>query len=398
MGPLTAAGVVAAVAGGLLAARRFEVADRLKTRLGKGLAPPAPPADEDTPEACAEREPGRGREAGAPTAIPKKGWMDIAWRVGLSYFGDRLGFISAGVTFFVVLSLFPTLLMIVTFYGLIFDASNAWDHIDYLRGVLPRQIADFIGNEMQRLSIDRGATLSLTLAGTTLLSLWTASGAVRTLFYGLNVAYHETEKRNVIKYALICLAFTAAAIAAVVLALALVVGAPLLLEPLRLTAEVQALEPLRWPLLAALYIAAMTAIYRYGPCRQRARWRWVTPGGIFAAVGALAVSAAFSWYINELADFRRSYGSLGAMMAFMLWVWFSVQIILLGAKLNAEIEHQTAVDTTTGHPMPMGQRGAVVADTLGARRGATNAWAFTMKHAEELSRRLTLRRRRPDQD
>ena len=129
------------------------------------------------------------------------------------------------------------------------------------------------------------------------------------------------------------------------------------------------------------YVAALTVIYRYGPCRQRARWRWVTPGAIFAAVLSLTVSFLFSWYLSNFVR-TDSYGPLAAMMGFLLWTWLSVQVILMGAELNAEIEHQTAVDTTTGKPLPIGERGAKVADSIGPRRGNPAALAFTQRQAE----------------
>ena len=128
-----------------------------------------------------------------------------------------------------------------------------------------------------------------------------------------------------------------------------------------------------------------------GPCRQKARWRWLTPGAIFAALLSLTLSLIFSWYLQTFVR-PASYGPLAAMMGFLLWTWLSVQIILMGAELNAEIEHQTAVDTTTGHPVAIGERGAVVADTVGPKRGSPAALAFTLKHAEALSDRLLKRR------
>ena len=352
-------------------------------------APPAPP----TPEDYDLREPGRGRLAKRPEQIPHKGWSDILWRTGASYFGDRVGFVAGGVTFFTLLSLFPLLGTFVTLYGLFADPADAWSRLQFLYGVMPSSIAAFLGGEMERLAANSNGQLTFTLIWTLALSLWTANGAVKVLFYGLNVAYHEVERRNIVRYNLICMVFTVGAILAVLLTSVLVVGVPVVVRLFGLEEEWGLIAPLRWPLLLVGYVAALTIIYRYGPCRQRARWRWVTPGAIFAAVLSLTVSFLFSWYLSNFVR-TDSYGPLAAMMGFLLWTWLSVQVILMGAELNAEIEHQTAVDTTTGKPLPIGERGAKVADSIGARRGNPAALAFTQRQAERVADRLRGRQNR----
>ena len=349
--------------------------------------PPPPP----TPEEFDAREPGRGRLAQRPEHIPRKGWTDIFWRLGVSYFGDRVGFVSGGVTFFVMLSLFPTLAAFVTIYGLFADPNDAWSRLQFLYSVLPSGVAEFLGQEMQRLAENSNTTLTFTLIWTLALSLWTANGAVAVLFYGLNVAYHEVERRNILTYNLLCMAFTLTGLVAVLISAAAVVGVPVVLGVFGLADEWAHLAPLRWPVLLLVYAAALTVIYRHGPCRSRARWRWVTPGAIFAAILSVVLSLMFSWYLQTFVR-TASYGPLAAMMGFLLWTWLSVQIVIMGAELNAEIEHQTAMDTTTGDPLAIGERGAVVADTVGPKRGSPAALAFTLKHAEALSDRLLKRR------
>jgi membrane protein len=391
-------GVAGAVAGGLAAGAG--AAHLLYTRghkIGIELRPhqpPAPPPPPPSPEDFETREPGRGRLAGRPEHIPHKGWIDIAWRVAASYFGDRVGFVAGGVTFFVMLSLFPTLAAFVTIYGLFADPYQAWDRLYFLYTVLPPAVAEFIGGEMQRLAENSNTELTFTLAWTLALSLWTANGAIKVLFYGLNIAYHEVEKRNFVKYNLLCMGFTVSGLVAILLTAALVVGVPVALGVLGLADEWAYLSPLRWPVLLVVYVAALTVIYGFGPCRQRARWRWLTPGAMFAALLSLGLSLGFSWYLQTFVR-TAAYGPLAAMMGFLLWTWLSVQIILMGAELNAEIEHQTAIDTTTGAPRALGDRGAVVADTIGPKRGNPAALAFTLKHAEALSDRLLHRRIRP---
>ena len=358
-------------------------------------APEPAPAGPLTPDDYEAREPGRGRCAHRPERIPRKGWIDIVWRTSASYFGDRVGFVSGGVTFFILLSLFPTLGAFVTIYGLFADPNDAAKRLYFLYSAMPGNVAEFLSAEMQRLAENSNTELTFTLFWTLALSLWTANGAIKVLFYGLNVAYHEVEKRNIVKYNLVCMLFTLTGLISVLVTAGLVVGVPVVLGVFGLAEEWEHLAPLRWPLLLLVYMAALTIIYRYGPCRARARWRWLTPGAILAAVLSLTLSLIFSWYLQTFVR-TASYGPLAAMMGFLLWTWLSVQIILMGAELNAEVEHQTAVDTTTGAPVALGERGAVVADTVGPRRGNLAALAFTLKHAEALSDRLLRRRvRRP---
>lgn len=353
---------------------------------------PVPPgAPDPTPLDYETREPGRGRLAERPHHIPLKGWTDILWRTGGAYFGDRVGFVAGGVTFFFLLSLFPTLAAFVTIYGLFADPTDAAARVSFLYSTLPSNVAQFINGEMQRLAENSSSQLTFTLVWTLGLSLWVANNGVKTLFYGMNVAYHEVEKRNIVNYNLLCFAFTLTGLAAVLLSAALVVGVPVVLSVFGLEDEWSALAPLRWPILFVLYAAALTVIYRFGPCRARARWRWLTPGAIFAATLSLLVSFLFSWYLTNFVR-TDSYGPLAAMMGFLLWTWLSVQVILMGAELNAEIEHQTAIDTTTGAPAPIGGRGAIVADSVGARRGNPAALAFTVKYAEQMADRIMKRK------
>lgn len=353
------------------------------------ILPPKPP----TPEDYEAREPGRGRMARRPEHIPHKGWADILWRTGAAYFGDRVGFFAGGVTFFLLLSLFPTLAVFVTVYGLFADPNGAWERLQFLYSVLPQGVAEFLGAQMQRLAENSTGELTFTLIWTFALSLWVANNGIKTLFYGLNVAYHEVERRSLITYNLLCLAFTLTGLAAVLMTSLLVVGAPVVLSVLGLREDWILLDWLRWPVLFVGYAAALAVIYRYGPCRQKARWRWLTPGALFAAGTSVAVSFLFSWYLTTFVR-TDSYGPLAAFMGFLLWMWISVQIILMGAELNAEIERQTAIDTTTGPAKPIGERGAQVADNVGARRGSPAALTFTLRHAEALADRLARRRAR----
>lgn len=397
-GPRAVWALIGTAAAGLVAgAAASHVIGRKLWRKEADAAPAEEEAAPSTPEEFDRADPGRGRLAAWPHHIPRKGWTDILWRVGARYFGDRVAFVAGGVTFFVMLSLFPTMGAFVTIYGLFADPTQANSRLAFLYSVLPPGVAEFIGGEMQRLAENSTGALTFTLAWVLLLSLWSANGAVKVLFYGINVAYTQIERRNIVTYNLICLAFTLSGLAGVLLSSALVVGVPVVLGFLGLQDEWAHLTILRWPVLLAAYVGALCVIYRYAPDRKDARLRWLAPGAILAALLSLALSLGFSWYIQTFVR-TASYGPLAAIMGFLLWTWLTVQIVLMGAEFNAEIEHQTAVDTTTGPVRPLGERGAVVADTVGARRGNPAALAFTLKHAEALSDRLWRRRIRRKRD
>lgn len=382
-------GALAALGAGLAAGAAIAHGLDSRRRIDAILNPDVP----DTPADFETREPGRGRNAHWPWQIPAAGWHDVLWRTGASYLGDRTNFVAGTVAFFAVLSLFPTIAAFVTLYGLFANPVSAWEHLTYVTSVLPPQVAGFIGDEMRRLASADRPTLGLTLAGSLLVSLWTANLAVKALFYGLNITYHEAERRGPIAFNLLGFAFTLSALAFLLVVTGLVVAVPVVLRALGLAEEFGAIASLRWLALLGVYLAALMALYRWGPCRARARWRWLVPGAAFAALGSLALSSLFSWYLSTFADFSRSYGSLGALLGFMMWAWISAQLVLLGAALNAALEHQTACDTTIGEPCALGERGATVADSVGPKAGSKAAIAMTLKHAEALTARLVRRQR-----
>ena len=336
-----------------------------------GRRPPAPEADAPapTPEEAAAMEPGRGRDARAPADIPRRGWLDILLRTWRSFQADRLPAVSAGIAFYGLLSLFPTMAAFVSLYGLFADVATAQAQLAHLTGVVPADVLTFIGEQMTRIAAERTDSLSLTFLLSLLLSLWSANAASKALFDGLNVAYHETEKRNFLILNLQTLAFTLGAVVFLILAAAAIVVVPLVFEFLRLGEGAALLSLLRWPLLVLFMAAGLAVLYRFGPSRRPAGWRWISWGAALAAALWLGASLAFSWYVSDVANYTATYGSLGAVVGLMMWLWVSALVVLLGAELNSEIEHQTARDTTVGADRPMGRRGALVADSLGEARG-----------------------------
>ena len=356
-----------------------------------GLSLPAADApDPADPTSFDRLEPGRGRAATSPRNIPRAGWSDVLWRVWKAFGGDRLGATAAGVAFYIVLGVFPGISTFISLYGLFFDRAGVIEQLRLFRGVLPPDALQLLGDQMTRIATAPAPSLSIAFVLSFLAALWTANGAVKALFDGLNVAYHETEKRGILGFNLITLGFTLGGVLFILTVVSGVVLAPLALSLFGVDGA-EAVEVLRWPLLFVINVAVLSVVYRFGPSRAKPRWRWVTWGSVAASIAWMGASALFSLYLSRFGNYQATYGSLGAFAGFMAWTWLSVLILLLGAELNASLEHQTARDTTTGAAVPLGNRGALVADTIGPRRGSKAAERFTLDAAQEESRKALKR-------
>ena len=210
-----------------------------------------------------------------------------------------------------------------------------------------------------------GGGLGLAAAGGILLALYSASKGTKALIEGLNIIYDEEEKRGFIKLNFMALAFTLGVIVAMIVALGLIVVVPIVLRFVGLGPIVDALVSiLRWPILFAGALVVLAALYRFAPSRAAARWRWVTWGAAIATVIWVLGSIAFSIYVRNFGSYNETYGSIGAVIILLMWLWLSTFVVLLGAEVNSEMEHQTERDSTTGAPEPRGRRGARVADEV----------------------------------
>jgi membrane protein len=315
------------------------------------------------------KEPGRGRHAVVPWQIPWVGWKDIFWRVYASVNDNRLLAVAGGVVFFSLLAIFPAIAAFVSLYGLIADASTIDSHLSLAAGVLPAGAVDILHEQITRLTAKGDAKLGLGFITGLAIALWSANAGMKAIIDALNVVYDEKEKRSFVKLNLLTLLFTLIAMLSLMIALAAVVIAPIVLSAIGLSSLLSlSIAVVRWPLMLILVAVALAAIYRYGPSRAEPRWQWLSVGSAAAAVGWLITSVLFSWYISHFGADNATYGSLGAAVGMMMWMWISAIVLLLGGQLNAEIEHQTAKDSTVGSEKALGERGAVMADTIGAAR------------------------------
>ena len=309
----------------------------------------------------------RGRQAASPTDIPPKGWKDILLRVYANISKHRVLALAAGMTYYSILAIFPAMAALVAIYGIFSDPAAIAQHLDQVAGFLPGGAIDVAREQLTRVASKGSQTLGLTFAIGLATSLWSANAAMKALFDTLNIVYGEEESRGFLKLNALSLAFTIGGVVFILAALGAIVVVPVALTYIGLSNAGELLLRIgRWPAMYLILTFALAVIYRYGPDREKPRWRWVTWGSAIAALLWLAVSGLFSWYAASFGNFNETYGSLGAVFGFMTWLWISAIVVLLGAEIDAEMEHQTRRDTTTGSPKPMGMRGARVADTVGA--------------------------------
>ncbi|WP_256568459.1 YihY/virulence factor BrkB family protein [Bradyrhizobium sp. CCGUVB14] len=327
-------------------------------------------AERNTSSAGVASETGeRGREATSPSEIPARGWKDILWRVYANIGDHRIFALAAGMTYYSLLAIFPAIAALVAIYGLFSDPGSIAKHLDEVGGFIPGGAVDVAREQLTRVATKGDRTLGFTFAIGLVISLWSANAAMKSLFDTLNIVYGEQEKRGFVKLNAMSLGFTVGGIAFILAALGAVVVVPIALQFVGLSNAADLLVRMgRWPALFIVLAFAIACIYRFGPSRQAPRWTWITWGSAAATLLWLVASGLFSFYAANFGTFNQTYGSLGAVIGFMTWLWISAIVILLGAELNAEMEHQTARDTTTGRPKPLGVRGAKMADTVGAAR------------------------------
>jgi membrane protein len=294
---------------------------------------------------------------------------DILVRTYYEIQEDRLLALAAGVSFYSLLSLFPGLAAGVSVYALFADPAMISRHLSVGAGVVPAETLDLLTTEISRITAKSDGKLTFGFLLGLAIALWSANAGMKAIFDAFNIIYDEQEKRGLIRLNVVSLFCTVCALAGIGVAFALVVIFPLILSALGLTSiDAPMIAFLRWPLMFVLIIIALAVLYRYGPSRRIAKWRWISVGSVFAGLAWLAGSSLFSWYLGNFANYNATYGALGAVAGLMMWMWFSTIVVLVGAQLNSEIEHQTSRDSTIGPEKPLGARGAVMADTVGATK------------------------------
>lgn len=308
----------------------------------------------------------RGREADKPSQIPSKGWKDVFFRVKREVSEDNVSIVAAGVAFYGLMALAPAIAALVSIYSLFVSPADIQSHFQGLTGLMPEQARQLLLDQVERIASAPSSGLTFAAVGSLLLTLLSAMKGSKALITAANIAYDEEEKRGFIKLNIAAFSLTVGSILFVLVALGLIAGFPVVVDYLPLPESIRVLlSLLRWPFLAVLLVLGLALFYRYAPHRSTAKWRWVTWGSVFSTVFWIVGSVLFSVYVAKFASYNESYGSLGAVVVLLMWFFVSAFVVILGAEINAEMEHQTARDSTTGTASPIGERGAYVADTVG---------------------------------
>lgn len=314
-----------------------------------------PPQAQQTPGAYAE----------TPAEVPARGWWQITRRAWAEAKRDQVPLLAAGVAFYSFLSLFPAMIAAVTLYGLVADPATVARQSEEVARALPADAASLVTGQMEAISESPQGSLGFGLLIALVLALWSASGGVGNIVTAVNIAYDEEETRGFVRRKALALGLTLGALVFVVLAVGLVAVAPAVLDSaVDVPGMRWGLEAARWLMLLVAVGVALAVVYRFAPDREAPQLQWVSVGAAVATVLWLVASLGFSLYVDNFGSYGRTYGALAGVVVLLLWLWMTVFIVLLGAEINAEAEQQTAEDTTTGPERPLGQRGAVVADSL----------------------------------
>ncbi len=288
----------------------------------------------------------RGRTAPEPAEIPRLGWREVLLRVLRRIGRDNLPLVSAGIAFNAMFAIFPALVVLLSIYGLFASPAAVGREMGSFFAVLPTDAARLIQDQLQTIVSRTHTALGIGAAVSMGLTVWSSIQGMAALTTAMNVAYHQHEQRGYFKLIGVALIFTVGAFAGLLVLLALGIAVPLVLAalPLGSFAKILALV-VRWILLWSFAAGALAVVYRYAPCREDARWKWVTWGSVLAATLWLAVSVLFTLYVEDFGSYGRTYGALGGVMVLLTWFYFGSFSVVLGAELNAEMEHQTAADT-----------------------------------------------------
>lgn len=333
---------------------------------------PISPTDPDvTPTVKAHDDGAPGRTARSPWAMPGAAWWQILKRVWEEAGKDNISLVSAGVAFFAFLSFVPLIGSTVLIYGLAADPGSIAKVTADLFELMPADVARIVIGQLQDMVATAGAAKGWALLLALATAIYGAMRASSGVIMALNIAYEERETRGFFRLNLVTLTFT---IGLVFAGLGLIVMSSLLVAMNALLADWP--TPLMWLMRGAVWLIAATALsmlvaitYRYAPDRAHARWTWITPGSLLMTLGGLLLTTGFSFYVANFGSYNATYGALGAVVVFLLWLYLLAYLLCIGAELNAELEKQTAVDTTVGRHAPAGQRGAAVANVMASSAG-----------------------------
>jgi len=341
--------------------------DELKAELTSLTGSEAAPEQAAGPPDLADKnQPGRGRSATHPGQIPAPGWKDVLLRAWRAVSDNNIFLVSGGVTYAILLALFPGLAALVSIYGLVLDPAQIEKQVASLSGILPAETQRMIAEELHNLVTASSKTLGVSAAISLVLALWTASRGMSGLITALNIAYDQKETRGFLKFNLMAIGLTLLMLAGGLVVIALVAVLPVVIQFIGLGAAAKwLLLVLEWPLLFGVVVGGLAVLYHYAPNRDSPKWLWVSPGAIAATLLWIIGSMLFTIYVTHFNSYDKTYGSLGGVVVMLTWLYLTSFVALFGAVINNQTERQTTADSTVGPDQPMGQRDAHAADTLG---------------------------------
>ena len=301
--------------------------------------------------------------AESPLEFSRKDW----WTISKLSYGeieeDNVVIVSAGVAFFSMLAIFPMITAGLSIYGFFADPVVVQQQLYTISDILPADVWVLINEQVMDVTGDTNKAIEIKIAIGIIAALWASGAGIRAMIRGLNIAYGEVDTRNFFVKSTLGVAFTIGAVLMMFISLTVIIGVPSVLMVLKLdgiTASLTKILP--WSLLIFAFGFSCAVLYRYGPSRRPAKLRWIIPGVIFATLAWLLISAGFSKFVSAFGTYNKTYGSLGAVIVLLVWLWLTNFIIIIGAEINGEMERHTDRDSTRGPDRPIGERGAAMAD------------------------------------
>lgn len=283
------------------------------------------------------------------------GWGAIK-RIVQRLSSDNITLVAAGVAFYAMLAIFPALAALISICGLFMDASRIRDQIAALAALLPQEAMELLVNALQSFATNGSDKLNTAFLIGLGIAIWSAKAGMSSLMTGLNIVNREPERRSLVASELTALVLTLAAILFAIFALSAIAGLPIVLNILPLNDEVRTWLSLgRWPLLAIMVSLGIAVLYRFGPSRDKAEWRWMTWGAAIATALWIAGSLGLSYYVSNFGSYDATYGSLAAVVILLLWFWVGALVVLLGAEVDAELQGQRGTETPEGVPESLAQ-------------------------------------------
>lgn len=309
--------------------------------------------------------PGARREA--PYHMSRGTWWIILKRVYLMIGFHNLSLLAAGVAFFAFLAFVPLIASVVLLYGLVGDPQTVAQSVNLLVGIAPPEVLTILRDQLLAIVTSSKTAQGFGLALALFFSLYGAMRAATAMIAALNIIYEEAETRNMVKTTLVAAAITFGMVAVAVIgivAVSLFAYVQIFLGDYLGPTAAALIQLATWVLAGVLVSFTFAMFYRYAPDRRAAKWRWLSVGSVLSTVLWVVISLGFGFYAANLTDYNATYGSLSAVVVFLMWLFLSAFVVLIGAEVNAEAERQTFADSTVGPDRPIGQRGAYMADSV----------------------------------